>query len=158
MSELYEKYDIKESVVQKWAEKTYPQFLGNPSLLAQLYLRQVKKVTLDPSSITIMRGKQVLINELKEGEWCIIEGVVATKMRENAYSGCPVCMKKIEGEYCPTDGKVVPTTHRWIEYVVGDNSGDVIVSFPPRIANTMGDITGQILQIRGVLGDQGSFL
>lgn len=158
VSEIYEKYGISREEVLKWAEKTYPQFLNNEGVLAQLYLLQVKRVKLDPSAITVMRGKEVTIDELKVGEWCIIKVLIGVKVRENIYSGCPNCMKKTDGEYCPSCGKVEPVTHRWISYVGGDNTGDIIITFPPRIANQMKDLTGKVLRIRGVLNEDGEFL
>jgi len=155
---LYKKYGITKKEVVAWAKKKYPQFLRNVNVLAQLYLRQVKKVKLDPRTITVMRGKKSTIKDLKVGEWCIIEGVVGIKTRETTYSGCPICMRKVEGEYCTTCGKIDPVIHYWRDYVVGDNTGDIIATIPPRIADERVDYEGKILRMRGVLTEQGDFL
>lgn len=157
MSDLYEKYGITKKEVRTWAEKTYPQFVNNEGVIAQLYLKQVKRVKLDPAAVTVMRGKQVTIDALKVGEWCIVEGVVGVKLRENTYMGCPQCMKKIDSDYCPSCGQVTPTMHKWLDYMVGDNSGDIVATLPPRIANMAPDFEGKVLRIKGVLKDTGEF-
>lgn len=156
--DLYQKYGLSEKEVTEWAKTKYPQFLKNKTVLAQLYLKQVRKVQLTDEDIAIMRGPVKKINELKPGQWVIIEAVVGPKLRENSYNGCPICFKKLEGEFCEICGKVEPIVCWFDSYVVGDNTGDIIATFGPKLANSRKSFEGTVLRLRGVLGDQGEFL
>ena len=156
--DLYKKYGITEKEVLEWAKKSYPQFLKNKTVLAQLYLKQVKKIQLEPDDVTIMRGPTKKIGELKPDEWVIVEAVVGSKIRENSYTGCPLCFKKVEGDYCASCGKVEPIVCWFDSYVIGDNTGDAIATLGPKIANSRQNFEASVLRMRGVLTQQGEFL
>lgn len=158
MKSIFEKYGISRQEVLEWGMKHYPQFT-NENILAQLYLRHVKKVNLDPNDVALMTGKEVDVEDLQPGEWCIIQVVVGAKVRSNSYRGCPECYKRVDdNNMCPKCGLVTPVDLFWDTYVAGDNTGDVMVSFPPRIANEYRNLEGTILKIRGFLNDQGEFI
>lgn len=158
MTDIFEKHGITKKEVLEWGTRIYPQFT-NENILAQLYLKQVKKLTLDPREVELMTGKEVDVEDLTTGDWCIIDIIVGTKIRENSYLGCPNCSKKVaEDKICRSCGPVIPVTLFWTSYVAGDNTGDVMLSVPPRISNDYRDLEGIMMKARGVLGDQGEFM
>jgi len=160
MSNLYKRFGVTEEEVLEWGKKRYPMFLNAKNILLQLYLREVKKVPVDASLIAPLRGPRRKISELKTGEWAVIEVLVGLKIRENYYLGCPNCFSSVEGNLCPKCGAVEPVKHKFISYVVGDNTGDIIVVFPPRIADSLNseDLIGKPLRIQGILRDDGEFM
>lgn len=155
---LMEKYNINKGELVEWAKKTYPQFVNNENLIAQLYLRQVKNIVLEASTFPMMRGKRIKVSDIKMGEWCVIEVAVATKIRDNSYTGCTNCFSKMTGNSCPKCGETTSTIHWFTGYMAGDESGDVTLSFPPKYANDRKSFEGKILRIRGIMSDQGDFL
>lgn len=156
MMNLIKEYGLDEMEVRQWGAKHYPQFT-NLNILAQLYLKQVKKVEIDPRMLSVT-GKKVSVADLKAGEWCVVEVQVGVKTRQNAYRGCPKCWKSVrEGGVCPDCG-VETVVMTWDDYVAGDNTGEIIVSLPPRLTMKGVDLEGTTIRARGVLRDSGEFM
>lgn len=155
---LYAKYGLNEQEVLEWAKKHYPQFIGNKNIIAQLYLKLVKGVQVDPRSLVLLTGKKVNVADLRVGEWSIIEVLVGVRTRQSAYQGCPVCFRSTQDGLCPQCGKTTPQVMIWEEYLAGDSSGEVILTLPPRITSEGKNYEGTVLRVKGVLRDSGEFM
>jgi len=157
MNWLLEKYKISEEEVLKWAEKEYPN-IKNINILSQLYVKKVKGEKITGSDVVM--GPVVPVSELAEEEWSVIEVLVALKIRENVYNGCPECFRSLRSSStnCENCGEVVPVKHKFVTYTAGDNSGDIILSFPPRIANGSNDLEGVLIKAVGLLKEDGEFI
>jgi hypothetical protein len=161
MTDIFRLYGITEEEVLEWGKKYYPMFLGAKNILASLYLREVKGINVDPSKFQTLTGPYKKIKELRPNEWCVIEVVVGPRLKQNFYQGCPECFKKVSEEgICESCGKVSPQTMCFESYVVGDNTGDIVVDLPPRVTAILRgrEITGSIARFRGVMREDGEFM
>jgi len=160
MTDIFSQNGITREEVIAWATKAYPQFVENEGVIVQLYLDQVKNKKVDPQTTVWLKGEKTLVSDLEQGAWVTLEVVVGSIVRENSYHGCPSCSKKVDVEdpLCPKCNKeVTPVEYTWIDYVAGDNSGDIIITIPPKLEATTGSLTGKVVTIRGSLNDQGNF-
>ena len=158
--DLYKKYAVNKEDVKAWAEKNYPAFLSAESVMVQLYLNEVRGVLVEPTDVQVVTGEATEVADLEEGTWCVIEVAVGRKIRETQYMGCPICYKSISKDgpqECGTHGAVESVAHSWARYIAGDNSGEIVVSTPPRFSKQYKDLMGSIIKARGVLNDQGEF-
>lgn len=167
MVDLFKKYNLKKEKVTSWAKEHYPSVasgegLADPllNLMAQLYIREVMGELVEPTDIETITGSIVRVADVKEGDWCNIQVAVGRKIRETTYMGCPICFRSLPKEgpsECKVDGPVEPKAHTWARYIAADNSGEIMVSLPPRSTVEYPDLMGHIVKARGVLNDQGEF-
>jgi hypothetical protein len=125
---LLQQYGITQEELLEWGKQNYPEFVNNIKLIAKLYLQFVKKISI-PKKRSIY-GVITPIGELEAEVWSNIQGIVAEIVDIRNYSGCPQCLKKIEGN-CPTHN-IKPVTLVWQTVEVGDSSGSIICEISPR--------------------------
>jgi len=163
VNKLLQKHGITQQEVLEWAKQYYPEFTKNFPLVAKLYLKY-KGVQL-PITPPI-KGEVKQITELVLSEYANIRVVVIDKVAERVYMGCPQCFRKLDtdGEPAPGTPVICPycnesvnaTKLAWRDYQVGDPSGEIIVSIPPRLSNI--EIQpGMVLLLRGILQDDETF-
>jgi len=158
--DLYKKYGVTKEEVKKWAEQHYPAFLNAESVMTSLYLAEVRGVSVEPTDVQVVTGTKTEVKDLEEGTWCVLEVAVGKLIRSNSYMGCPVCYKSIPKEgpqECKTHGVVEPVSHTWSRYIAADNTGETVISLPPRYTEEYKDLMGSIIKARGVLNEQGEF-
>ena len=136
LEKILERHGYTEEDVKEWAEEA--GLIGKmpwPSLI-KLFL--VKHDVHIPS--VRLRGKEVKVVALQPGELSIIKAYVVAEAERRSYTGCPECYKRLEdvepGEVteCPYCGRTV-TAQRfsWRSYLVADETGEILATFPPRI-------------------------
>lgn len=167
MVDLFKKYNLNKDEVAVWAKKNYPNVASeetiSPALLnlmAQLYIREVIGELVEPTDIETITGPVTPASDVKEGEWVNIQVAIGRKIRETTYMGCPLCYRSLPKEgpsTCQVDGPVEPKAHTWTRYIAADNSGEIMVSLPPRLSSEHKDLMGRVVKARGVLNDQGEF-
>jgi len=137
------KYGLNKAEVEEWGKKHYPEFAKNLALIAQLYLIKVKGIKPKPP---IRADKIKKVATLQEGERAIIKVVVTLLVGERAYLGCPICKKRVsDSNMCPNCGVVEPKEYKWVTYHAGDDTGEVILNFPPGVSEDLRDLTGAII-------------
>lgn len=157
--DLIQYYGLKEEEVLEWGQQHYPMFLNNRNLIAQLYLLKVKNIKVDPALLEGVKGVPVKVAELKPETWSTLEVAIGVKVRENQYLGCPNCLRRVdENNECSQCGRVTPKTFIWEDYVIGDDTGDIVASFPPKVTAAGGYQIGDIVRLRGILRNDGSFI
>ncbi len=145
MSYYIEKYGLNKQEVEAWGREHYPEFAGNLNLIAQLYLTKVLGITPKPP---VPREKVVPVRSVHEGDRTVIRVLVTAKVAERSYTGCPHCRRKINGNVCPGCGVVTPIEYKWLVYLAGDTSGEIIVSFPPGV-DVPDDLIGRVMWLDG---------
>lgn len=162
MTDIYEKYGVTREEVMAWAQKhpEYRAFLNSGQTLLTIYLSEARGTLVDVADVQTVTGTKVDVKDIKEGESVVVEVIVGRKLRETSYMGCPTCYKSIPKEgppECPNHGEVTPVSHTFSRYVAADNSGEMILSFGPRLTASGEDYMGKIVRVRGTLNDQGEF-
>ena len=130
---------------EKWGKEAFPTLMGNKIFLAKLFLSVAKGIKITP-------GGLVKIKDLVEEDRCTIDVVVAQKGEENSYTGCPNCMKKLHSGQCPDHGMVPPVERFWKNFLVGDDSGEIIARLPPSIEDELR--IGSRVKLFGVLASK----
>jgi len=154
---IYKKYGITKEEVMEWAKKTFPKLILNETILTQLYLKHVKGIDISPS-LTLLKAKTKKIIELEENVRSVIEVVVGPKIREVTYNACPICNKKVTDGECPEHGAVEPKIAIWQEYIVGDDTGEIVVTIPPSVSEQYNDLECKVVRIDGILQENGKFM
>jgi hypothetical protein len=151
--------NITDADIEAWAQKKYPQFLANKTLIKRLYLIEKGVRFSAPFQPKELRS----INQLVVGETADIQAVVVQELSTRSYIGCPNDSKKIpdaiEGKeaVCPKCGNIVkPKVLQWALFLVGDVTDEIIASFPPSIMNRPAE--GMIIVAQGLLGENEEFL
>ena len=151
--------NITDAEIETWAQKKYPQFLANKTLIKRLFLIEKGIRFSAPFQPKELRS----INQLVVGETADIQAVVVQELSTRSYIGCPNDSKKIpdaiEGKeaVCPKCGQIVkPKSLQWALFLVGDVTDEIIASFPPSIMNRPTE--GMIIVAQGLLGENEEFL
>jgi hypothetical protein len=136
----------------------YPEFKANRELMAKLYLAVVKGVRVAEPRVV---GEFQKVSELTVNVPSRIRVVVIQRVDRRAYTGCPKCLKKLNAApntvvECPRDGPVRAQVLEWNEVLAGDDSGEILLAFPPSV----GDVPnpGAVIAVEGVLTEQEEFL
>jgi hypothetical protein len=146
-------FEVDEKEVLEWGKKMYPG-IQNKNILMQLYLKNVKGKDIDPRTLAVY-GPVKNIADLRPGEWVVIEGLVGVSIRPVTYKGCPQCLRSVDGPLCPECG-VAPVQLTWEHYLIGDNTGEVPLTVPPRFTGI--NYEGKVIRVRGTLRDSGEFV
>ena len=159
LNALAAQMNITDADIEAWAQKKYPQFLANKTLIKRLYLIEKGVRFSAPFQPKELRS----INQLVVGETADIQAVVVQELSTRSYIGCPNDSKKIpdaiEGKeaVCPKCGNIVkPKVLQWALFLVGDVTDEIIASFPPSIMNRPTE--GMIIVAQGLLGENEEFL
>ena len=159
LNALATQMNITDAEIEAWAQKKYPQFLANKTLIKRLYLIEKGVRFSAPFQPKELRS----INQLVVGETADIQAVVVQELSTRSYIGCPNDSKKIpdamEGKeaVCPKCGNIVkPKVLQWALFLVGDVTDEIIASFPPSIMNRPTE--GMIIVAQGLLGENEEFL
>ena len=160
VEELLKSHGLTRDEVLKWGKEKYPTLIGNEALLVKLYL-VTHGVKLP---MAVPRGRMKKITELKEREPSVVNVVVVQQVAKSRYFGCPSCYIKLDalgGETeCPRCGTVVqPKELFWSRYLVGDSSGEIIMSLSPSSGVSDRDLPeGAMVEAYGSLRENGEFL
>ncbi|MEM3958638.1 MAG: hypothetical protein QXO47_10620, partial [Thermoproteota archaeon] len=138
--------------VLKWAQDKYPELLGNRELLLKLFAVE-RGIPLEIKRSRVF-GPPVKIGQIRPDEPCTIQAVVVQKVESRTYIGCPKCFRKLNvpaGSVteCDKDGSVTASNLTWNSYLVGDDSGEIVVDTSPEIVESFN--TGQRIAFRGSL-------
>ena len=159
LNALAAQMNITDAEIEAWAQKKYPQFLVNKTLIKRLFLIEKGIRFSAPFQPKELRS----INQLVVGETADIQAVVVQELSTRSYIGCPNDSKKIpeaiEGKeaVCPKCGQIVkPKSLQWALFLVGDATDEIIASFPPSIMNRPSE--GMIIVAQGLLGENEEFL
>jgi hypothetical protein len=151
--------NVTDAEIEAWAQKKYPQFIANKTLIKRLFLIEKGVRFSAPFQPKELRS----INQLVVGETADIQAVVVQELSTRSYIGCPNDSKKIpdaiEGKeaVCPKCGQIVkPKSLQWALFLVGDATDEIIASFPPSIMNRPTE--GMIIVAQGLLGENEEFL
>ena len=151
--------NVTDAEIETWAQKKYPQFIANKTLIKRLFLIEKGVRFSAPFQPKELRS----INQLVVGETADIQAIVVQELSTRSYIGCPNDSKKIpdaiEGKeaVCPKCGNIVkPKILQWALYLVGDVTDEIIASFPPSIMNRPTE--GMIIVAQGLLGENEEFL
>jgi len=149
------RYGLDKNEVLEWGMKNYPEFAKNLALIAQLYLIKVKGITPKPP---LKKDSIKKVADLQENERAVIRVAVTIPVAERSYKGCPICRRKVNpNNMCPNCGIVEPVELKWLVYNAGDDSGEILLSFPPGVSEDLGDISGAVIVAMGTYRD-GEFL
>jgi len=148
---------VTDEEFNKFCER-YPDFKGNRELMAKLYLAVVKGVRVAEPKVT---GEFQKVSELTVNVPSKIRAVIVQKVDRRVYTGCPKCYKKLEGApntvvECPRDGPVRAQPLEWNVVLAGDDSGEVLLAFPPSIGTAPNP--GEVIAVEGVLTEWEEFL
>jgi len=154
---LLKQHGFTESQVREWAERKYPMFANNISLMAFLFLQE-KGISLQPRIVGVYQAKKV--SDLVAGDRAEIQVLVGAKLGEVHYFGCPECYTKVEERenryYCPKCDKYVEANeYVFRRYIAGDETGNVIVVIPPYVEGELN--IGKLYKLRGRMQDNGEF-
>jgi len=155
--EKLKEYGVDEATVNEWAAKNYPRYASNRELMAKLYLALVKGIKVAEPRIA---GEFTTISELTVGKTERIRVVVIQHVEKRAYVGCPKCMKKLQAApnttvECPRDGLVRAQVLEWNLVLVGDNTGEIMLTIPPSIGRVPNP--GEEIAVEGMLTEQEEF-
>lgn len=159
----------------KWAEDTFPQYLGNEALVAQLYYSNVLKKNLPPpvEVITVAnllekfkKFEPVIGPDGKESKLYATIEVAMVQMLDDkrGYFGCPQCYRKVNRQsgFCSNpdhpgeDVKGVSLTFQ--KWQAGDSTGNIVVTFGPSAHQKEADTKNYTLTIQGSINNRdGSF-
>lgn len=155
----------------EWAEKTFPQFMGNEALVAQLYFTNVMDKNLPPPVDIITIGD--LLEKFKKFEpiikpdgketkvYATIEVLMVQMLDDSrGYFGCPKCFRKVDRQagYCTDpshpgeEAKGVSLTFQ--KWQSGDNTGNMIVTFGPSAHQEPADTVNYTLTIQGSVNNR----
>ena len=104
---LASQMNISDAEIETWAQKKYPQFIANKTLIKRLFLIEKGVRFSAPFQPKELRS----INQLVVGETADIQAVVVQELSTRSYIGCPNDSKKIpdamEGKeaVCPKCGQ-----------------------------------------------------
>jgi DNA-directed RNA polymerase subunit RPC12/RpoP len=149
-------YKLEDAV--NWAKDKYPDFINNKSLIAKLFLAS--------KGISIVRQRREIkkIAELEVGQVATIRAALVAEIDRRSYIACPICYKRVQGVpgeevECQKDGKVKAVTAWWILILAGDDSGEIILTFPPSITKSQSiPPMGHIILARGALNENNEFM
>ena len=130
--------------VLAWSRERFPQFQNNLRILFEMWLR----LYLNVRSIVIKRDRKRLA-DLRIGDKATIELVIGLKQRSFGYMACPKCFKRVKGNHCAIHGIVEPIRASFDYYTGADETGEILVLFPPRVSNR--DYSGTKIRAFGVL-------
>ena len=157
---LLQKHGVTDAMIADYAKKYPPHLAGNLSLMAHCYLREKFGETAEPTVDSVI----VKVAALKKDESVIIEALVASRLNPSTYVGCPTCLTSIKGKGRVKEGdtvkcdkcnkEVVGVAYSWQRYIVGDESGQVLIRTPPTMGGeSKEDLTGRIVRLRGRLSE-----
>jgi len=154
---LLKQHGYTEAQVRQWAEKKYPLFASNIALMSYLFLQE-HGVQIKPRVIGVYQRRKVC--DLVVGERAEIEVLVGAKLGEIHYYGCPECYTKVEERenryYCTKCEKYVePIDCCFRRYIVGDDTGTVVVVIPPYVEGELE--VGKTYIARGRMQDNSEF-
>jgi len=148
LKETLKENGYTEEDVRQWAQQKYPEFMGNFELVAKLFAIE-KGIPFEVSRrsrpISVIK-----ISEIKPDVPCAIKGVVVQKIEERTYIGCPKCYRKLQSKgkvECEKDGVVDAVDLTWRSYLVGDDSGEIVVDTAPSVTTELK--TGDVRVFRG---------
>jgi DNA-directed RNA polymerase subunit RPC12/RpoP len=148
LKETLKENGFSEEDVMQWAQQKYPEFTGNFDLVAKLFAIEKGipfEVPRRSRPISVIK-----ISEIKPDVPCAIKGVVVQKIEERTYIGCPKCYRKLQSKgrvECEKDGVVDAVDLTWRSYLVGDDSGEIVVDTAPSVTTELK--TGDVRVFRG---------
>ena len=148
LKETLRENGYSEEDVMQWAQQKYPEFTGNFELVAKLFAIEKGipfEVPRRSRPISVIK-----ISEIKPDVPCAIKGVVVQKIEERTYIGCPKCYRKLQSKgrvECEKDGVVDAVDLTWRSYLVGDDSGEIVVDTAPSVTTELK--TGDVRVFRG---------
>jgi len=148
LKEILKENGFSEEDVRQWAQQKYPEFTGNFELVAKLFAIEKGipfEVPRRSRPISVIK-----ISEIKPDVPCAIKGVVVQKIEERTYIGCPKCYRKLQSKgkvECEKDGVVDAVDLTWRSYLVGDDSGEIVVDTAPSVTSVLK--TGDVRIFRG---------
>jgi uncharacterized C2H2 Zn-finger protein len=156
-TEKLKEFNVSDEEFNKFCEK-YPDYAKNKELLAKLYLATVKGVKVASRPIT---GEFKKVSDLVVGEISRLKVLVIQEADRRQYIGCPKCLRKLQASAnsiveCSVDGAVKATVLEWISILAGDDTGEVVLDFPPSVGIIPKD--GESIAVEGVLTEQLSFI
>ena len=155
---LLEQHGFTEAQVRQWAGRKYPMFANNIVLMTYLFLRE-HGVEIRPRVVGVYQPKKV--SELEIGDRAELQLLVAAKIGEVRYFGCPECYTKVEDRdgrfWCSKCSSYVePVEYSFKRYIAGDETGTVIVVIPPYVSGELE--AGKMYRVRGRMQDNTEFL
>jgi len=148
LKETLKENGFTEENVRQWAQEKYPEFMGNFELVAKLFAIEKGipfEVPKRSRPISVIK-----ISEIKPDVPCAVKGVVVQKIEERTYIGCPKCYRKLQSKgrvECEKDGVVDAVDLTWRSYLVGDDSGEIVVNTAPSVDTEFR--TGDVRAFRG---------
>jgi DNA-directed RNA polymerase subunit RPC12/RpoP len=148
LKETLKENGFSEEDVKQWATQKYPEFLNNFDLVAKLFAIEKGipfEVPKRSRPVSVIK-----ISEIKPDVPCAIKGVVVQKIEERTYIGCPKCYRKLQSKgrvECEKDGVVDAVDLTWRSYLVGDDSGEIVVDTAPSVTTELK--TGDVRVFRG---------
>jgi len=148
LKETLKENGFSEDDVRRWAQERYPEFVSNFELVAKLFAIEKGipfEVPRRSRPISVIK-----ISEIKPDVPCAIKGVVVQKIEERTYIGCPKCYRKLQSKgkvECEKDGVVDAVDLTWRSYLVGDDSGEIVVDAAPSVTSVLK--TGDVRIFRG---------
>jgi len=144
---ILEAHGIKEEELNKWAEEHYPKFIANKPLMMSLFFdaRGIDIAAKDLFPSAKQSAPKSKVKDLIDGQSAMIEVVIAKKLgNDREYAACPKCSKKLgDDNRCIRHGIVKPVIARSAKYIVGDDTGDVIINLTPWV---MKDLNGEAIE------------
>jgi len=160
-----------EDAAMQWAEDAFPQFLGNPALIAQLYFTNVLEGTIPPPvDVTTVadllekfkKFEPVIGPDGKESKLYATIEVLMVQMLDDSrgYFGCPLCYRKVDRTigFC-TDAshpgeEPQGVQHTFQKWQAGDNTGNIIVTFGPANHQAEADTKNYTMTIQGSVNNR----
>jgi len=149
--ELIKKYSLDKKKIESWGKEKYPLFQNNLRLITLAYLTQELGISIDAFELGFERHLEVTpVKDLQKDVFSEIRVLIASKISDFEYLACPECNKKIDdSNSCPVHGKVKAEIATWRKYIAGDETGDVVLTFPPRLKEER--VLGRVVVVRGTL-------
>jgi uncharacterized C2H2 Zn-finger protein len=154
--EKLKEYNVSDEDFEKFC-KQYGEFATNRELMAKLYLVREKGVKVAEMPIT---GPITKVSELKVNTTSVIKVIIIQCVDTRQYVGCPRCYRAIQAApntdvVCERDGAVRAETLSWSNFLAGDDTGEIMLTFPPRIPQV--PKVGDVIVAQGSLSEQYEF-
>lgn len=112
--------------VKKWGMEHYPDYINNEKLIQMLYDKAMGR----GQQATYGGYEKKKVNELKEGDWVELRGIVIKYTRTFSHEGCVKCFRKS----CSCNaGKATICRNA---YIFGDDTDIIKVVMPMKIGDT----------------------
>lgn len=154
--EKLKEYNVSDDVFNEFCSR-YGEFGADKEKMAKLYCSTVLGIRVAEAPIT---GPITKIVDLRVNVSTNIKVYIIQLIEERQYVGCPRCLRGLQvapntDVVCERDGPVKAQLLTWSLFLAGDDTGEIMLTFSPRVPQT--PKPGDVIVANGVLTEQQEF-